>query len=355
VNRLERYVAGQLLRPVLGVFAVVLVIVLAFYFSRYLADAVVDRLSLVTVAQLAGLKLGLFFDVLVPGAIFLGIVVGLGRLQSGYEITAMAASGVGRISVVRAVLVIALAGLVLVVVLSHWFRPWAYDFLYRIESEMAVRVDLDRVEPGRFEIGDEQWMIFAAARDGAALRDVLVHQRLPGYRNMLRAERLEQRELADGTIALDFIGGVRFYRLQQGGDADLVNRSERLTVLLDPLPPVERNRIRRALPFARLLQDAGPLEWGELQWRTLMPLSVVILAFTALLLARINPRRGQASKLISASLVAALYFSIIGMLADRVDSGTIPIWPGLFWLPLVMLPLLGLRLWRQWSGPGAPL
>jgi lipopolysaccharide export system permease protein len=355
VTRIERYVAGQLLRPILGVFGVVLVIVLAFYFSRYLADAVVERLSLQTVAQLAGLKLGLFFDVLLPGAMFLGIVIGLGRLQSGYEITAMAASGIGRGAVVRAVLLIALAGMILVAVLSHVFRPWAYEFLYRIESEMAVQIDLDRVEPGRFEIGDEQWMIFAGARDGAALRDVLVHQRLPGYRNTLRAERLEQRQLPDGTIALDFSGGVRFYRLEQDGDADLVNRSERLTVLLDPPPPAERNRIRRALPFGRLLNGAGPLEWGELQWRTLMPLSVVILAITALLLARINPRRGQASKLISASLVVALYFSILGMLADRVDSGALPIWPGLFWLPLVMLPLLGLRLWRQWSGPGAPL
>lgn len=355
MNRLERYVAGQLLRPILGVFAVVLVIVLAFYFSRYLANAVIERLSLQTVAQLAGLKLGLFLDVLVPGAMFLGIVVGLGRLQSGYEITAMAASGVGRGAVVRAVLAIALGGLVLVAGLSHFFRPWAYELLYRIESEMAVRVDLDRVEPGRFEIGDEQWMIFAGRRDHAALLDVLVHQRLPGYRNMLRAERLEQRHLEDGSIALDFIGKVRFYRLEQDGAADLVNRSERLTVLLDQPPPVERKRIRRAFSFGRLLEDAGPLEWGELQWRTLMPLSVVVLAITALLLARINPRRGQASKLISASVVVALYFSIVGTLADRVDSGAIPIWPGLFWLPLLLVPLLGLRLWQQWRGPGAPL
>src|SRR6056297_746057 len=256
MNRLERYIALQLLRPVVGVFFIVLVIVLAFYFSRYLADAVVERLSLQAVAQLATLKVSLFFDVLIPGAIFLGIIVGLGRLQGGYEITAMAAAGVGRQSVVRAVLV----GL-----LTHVFRPWAYENLYRMEGEMAAQIDLDRVEPGRFEIGDEQWMIFAERRDGEALINVLVHQRLPTYRNLLRAERLEQRSRDDGTIALDFLGNVRFYRLEQGGDADLVNRSETLTVVLDPPPPVERNRIRRALPFDRLVNAAGPLEWGELQ------------------------------------------------------------------------------------------
>jgi len=355
MKRIERYVAIQLLRPITGVLLVVTVIVLAFYFSRYLADAVIDRLSIQAVATLAALKMGLFFDVLIPGAVFLGTVLGLGRLQGGYEVTAMAAAGVGRGAVVRAVLAIALGGLLLVAALTHMFRPWAYELLYAIESEMAARVDLDRVEPGRFEIGDAQWMIFAERRDGDALVNVLVHQRLPTYRNLLRAERLEQRNLAGDTIALDFLGNVRFYRLEQDGDADLVNRSASLTVLLDPPPPVERNRIRRALSFSRLVELSGPLEWGELQWRTVMPLSVVILAFVALALARINPRSGKTSRLISASIVVALYFSVLGMLAERVDAGTLAIWPGLFWLPLLLVPLIGLRLALQWRGPGAAL
>lgn len=355
MNRIERYIVVQLLRPVLGVLLVVMVVVLAFYLSRFLADAVVERFSLQAVAKLATLKVTLFFDVLIPGAMFLGIIIGLGRLQSGYEVTALAAAGVGRQSVIRAVLVLALAGLVLVGLLTHLFRPMAYEHLYRMESEMAARVDLDRVEPGRFEIGDEQWMIFAERREGDALANVLVHQRLPTYRNLLRAERLMQRSRPDGTIALDFTGNVRFYRLEQGGDADLVNRSDSLTVVLDPPQPVERNRIRRALSSTRLARGAGALEWGELQWRTIMPLSVVVLSFTALALARINPRHGQTSKLITASVVVALYFSVLGMLADRVDAETIEVWPGLFWLPLVMTPLLALKLWYQWRGPGPPL
>ncbi|MGK7295727.1 MAG: LptF/LptG family permease [Candidatus Wenzhouxiangella sp. M2_3B_020] len=355
MNRLERYMAGQMLKPVIGVFFVVLVIVLAFYFSRYLGDAVVERFSIGAVARLALLKVTLFFDVLIPGAMFLGIVIGLGRLQSGFEMTALAAAGVGRGAVVRAVLSLALVGLLLVAAITHGFRPWAYEILYRMEGEMAAQIDLERVEPGRFEVGDEEWMIYAEQRDGDALRNVLVHQRLPAYRNLLRAERLEQRRRGDGTIALDFVGNVRFYRLERDGDADLVNRSETLTVVLDPPPPVERQRIRRALPSSRLLEAAGPLEWGELQWRTMMPLSVVLLALTALGIARINPRQGQASKLVTASVVVALYFSLIGMLVERVDSGTIAILPGLFWLPIALVPLLLLKLWWQWRGPGAPI
>ncbi|MCA1778827.1 MAG: LptF/LptG family permease [Xanthomonadaceae bacterium] len=355
MTRLQRYLVIQLARPVIGVFFVVLVIVLAFYLSRYLADAVVERLSIGAVARLALLKVGLYLDVLIPSSVFLGVVIGLGRLQSGYEITALAAAGVGRAVVVRAVMVIALVGLVLVAGISHGFRPWAYELLYRMEGEMIARVDLARVEPGRFEVGDEQWMIFAERRVGNSLSGVMVHQRLPTYRNILKAQRLEQRNLEDGTIALDFIGDVRFYRLDLEGDADLVNRSNALTVLFDPPPPVERTRMRRALSLGRLVRGGGALEWGELQWRTIMPLTVLLLSLTALSIARINPRAGQTGKLVTASLIVALYFSILGMLAERVDAESIPIWPGLFWLPLVMLPILAMRFWRCWRGPGAPI
>ncbi len=351
----ERYLLRQLIQPVIGVFLVVLVIVLASFLSSHLADAVVERFPLSVVFQLASLKLALFFDVLIPGAIFLGLLIGLGRMQAAHEITAFAAAGVGRQSIVRPVLVVALVGLLTVAALTHFFRPWAYDLLYRLESQVAVEVDLERVEPGRFEIGDEQWMIFAEQREGQTLSNVLVHQRLPTYRNILRAQRLQQREIEDGTIVLDFTGNVRFYRLDQNGDVDLVNRTDELSVLLDPPPSVERERIRRALPLQRLLNAAGPLEWGELQWRTVMPLSAVLLAFGALLLGRINPRHGKASKLVLGSVLATMYFAVLGSLSDQVDAGVIAIWPGLFWQPLLLTPLLLIAFVIRWRGPGAPL
>ncbi|MEM7055033.1 MAG: LptF/LptG family permease, partial [Pseudomonadota bacterium] len=296
-----------------------------------------------------------FLDVLIPASIMLGVVIALGRLQSGYEMTAMAAAGVGRKAVVRAVLIIALLGFIFVLLLSNVFRPWAYDRLYQMEGELVTQVDLSRVEPGRFEVGDEQWVIFAERGNNSILEDVLVHQRLPNYRSMLRAERLQQQTQDDGSIGLLFTGNVRSYRLESGGDADLISQTDRLLVQFDPPPPVERNRVRRALSLSELTESPGALEWGELQWRVLSPISTLLLALAALAIARINPRRGQAAKVVSASLLVAMYFAVVGMLANRIDAETIPIWPGLFWLPIVILPVLLVRLWRRWHGPGGPI
>ncbi|GAB4170114.1 MAG: LPS export ABC transporter permease LptF [Wenzhouxiangellaceae bacterium] len=355
MTRLERYVATRLLRPIVAVFTVTVVIVLAFYISRYLGDAVVERLDLATVGRLAALRLALFFDVLLPASLFLGVVIGLARLQIDGEIVALAALGCGRTVVLRAVLAIALSGMLVVVLLSHVFRPWGYAQLYRIEAETAVRVDLGRVEPGRFEVGDREWVFFAARRDGDALLDVVVHQRLENQRNLLRARRLTQHDLDDGRIGLRFDGDVRFYHVDLDGDADLVSRSESLMVLMDPPPPTERERLRRALAYSDLLRRGGALEWAELQWRSMMPLSVVLLLLTALLIARIQPRQGQTGRLLEASLLVALYFSVVGTLTDRIDSGAIPVWPGLFWVPIILVPVVAVMYWRRWSGPGSPL
>lgn len=353
--RLERYLAGQMLRPMLGVFGVVLVIMLVSYFSQYLAEAVVQRLSLSAVAALAGLKLALNLDVLVPAAVFLGVVLGLSRLQTHYEITALAAAGAGRRRIVRAVTWLAVIGLLVVLALDMAFRPWGYDRLYALQGELLSRVDLSRVEPGRFEIGDDEWLIFAEGQQGQQLQGVLVHQRLPGFRNVLRAETLDQEHLADGSMRLVFRGNVHFYRLERAGGTDVFSRFRRLNVDFTPPPPVERERRRRAMGLEELLEAGGRLEMGELQWRLVTPLSVPVLAMVGLVIGRVHPRRGQAGRLVTASLIVAGYFGVLGVLANWVDAGSIPAWPGLLWLPAISFPLATVALLLRWRGAGPPL
>ncbi len=79
---IQRYLAREMLRPVLGIFLFLLVIVLVFYASQLLARAALEGLPMDIVTRMAALRLGLFLDVLIPIALLLGIVIGLGRMQS---------------------------------------------------------------------------------------------------------------------------------------------------------------------------------------------------------------------------------------------------------------------------------
>ena len=352
---IQRYLAREMLTPVLGVFLFLIVIMLVFYASQMLARAAMEGLPMAVVLQMAVLRLGLFIDVLVPIALLLGVVLGLGRLQAAHEMTALAAVGAGRRRIIQALLVWVLGLAVLVAAASMLFRPWAYTLLYQLERELAAELDLERIEPGRFQVGDQQWLIYAEGRSDGGLDRVMVRQRADQFSGLLRAQRLTQQRIGEGQLRLIFEGDVRSYTMADGTEPDIVALFDRLDLLLELRPPPQRRQLRRAMSLAALWDTPKPIEMAELQWRLVSPASVLVLALAGIALSRINPRLGQSARVLSATLAATLYFSLLGVLINWVEQGTLLFWPGAFAAPLLVLVILTMRYWLVQRGPGAPL
>lgn len=353
--KLDRYLAREILRPSLGVFVFLTVVVLVFYASKFLARAAVEGLPMDVVIQMSALRLTLFYDVLIPASLLLGIVIGLGRLQSAYEIIAVAAAGIGRARILSALVGWVLLLAVIVGALSLLFRPWGYSTLYELEQRVAAEVDVERVEPGRFQVGDQQWLIYAEGRSNGGLDDVLVHQRGEASEGLLRARRLEQVNSPDGLIRLVFSGDVRSYRTDPLAQDELIGRFERFEVELQSRPPPQRDQLRRALSTRALLDSTDPVEVAELSWRLVSPISVLVLSLAAVAMSGVNPRLGQSARIMTATLAGTLYFSLMGVLINWLEQGTISSWPGAFLAPIGFLLILGIRYWLVQRGPGAPL
>jgi lipopolysaccharide export system permease protein len=351
---IERYLAREILRPVLGVFLFLLIVVLVFYASQLLARAAVEGLPINVIGTMAGLRLGLYLDVLIPVSLLLGIVIGLGRLQSAHEVVALAAAGAGRRRILFALGFWLLLLALLVAAMSMFFRPWAYATIYALEREIAAELNIERVEPGRFQVGDQQWLIYAEGRSEGGLDRVMVHQRLPDYHGMIRARRLEQVAEGEELIRLIFSGDVQSYRVEPGGD-DLIGRFERFEVVFQSRPPPRRAQLRRAMSTLSLARSEEPIEVAELHWRLVSPISVLVLALAAVAMSRINPRLGQSARVLSASVVATVYFSLLSVLINWLELATLPTWPGAFLAPLTVLLVLMIRYWLVQRGPGAPL
>ncbi len=352
---IERYLAREILRPVLGVFVFLVVVVLVFYASQLLGRAAIEGLPMNIVGRMAVLRLGLFLDVLLPIALLLGIVMGLGRLQSAHEVVALAAAGAGRRRILSALGMWVLLLALLVAAMSMVFRPWAYATLYDLERSMAAELNLERVEPGRFLVGDQQWLIYAEGRSAGGLDQVMVHQRLDDSGGVLRARRLEQQDDGDNVIRLVFSGDVRSYRIEAQGESDLIGRFDQFEVVFQARPPPRREQLRRAMSTLSLVGTNVPIEVAELHWRLVSPISVLVLALAAVAMSRINPRLGQSARVLSASVVGTIYFSLLGMLINWLERGTIVAWPGVFYAPMAVVVVLMIRYWFVQRGPGAPL
>ncbi len=352
---IDRYLARELLRPVIGIFVFLTVVVFVFYASRLLGRAAVEGLPTGVVATMAMLRLGLYLDVLVPIALLLGTVIGLGRLQAAHEITALASVGAGRWRAVKAVLVLITALALLVAAASILFRPWAYERLYSLEEALAAELDLSRVETGRFQVGDEHWLIYAENRSETGLEEVMVRQRADEISGLIRAQNLRQTAADDGQIRLIFEGDVHSYTMASAGQPDIVARFDRFDMVLNLDEPPGRERIRRALPTASLFNDPSPDEMAELQWRLSGPVTVLALGMAGLALSRINPRSGRSSRVLSATLLGTLYFSTLGVVINWLENAEFPVFPGALIVPIIVLSVVALRYLIVQRGPGPPL
>ena len=89
---------------------------------------------------------------------------------------------------------------------------------------------------------------------------------------------------------------------------------------------------------------------AELQWRLAIPLSVPVLAFLAMPLARVRPRHGRYGALLPAILVYIVFANMMFVSRSWIESGKLNPNLGLWWL-LVAAFVVGYLLqidWHAW-------
>ena len=131
---------------------VVLIVIFVGYSSgRYLSYAVDGLLQIETLAALV-----IALEVLLPIALYLSIVLGLGRLESRSEIIALRASGIGNLRVMRVVVGISVLLALAVGCFSMLGRPIAYEKSYWIKAKADAELELDKLESGIFYDSQER-------------------------------------------------------------------------------------------------------------------------------------------------------------------------------------------------------
>ena len=82
----------------------------------------------------------------------------------------------------------------------------------------------------------------------------------------------------------------------------------------------------------------------EAQWRLSPIFAVFILTFIAIPLSMVNPRQGRFARLMPAILIYASYYMFLLSCRNMINSGSWPLYPGLFIVPVVFLFFVGIPL-----------
>ena len=241
---LDRYLAREIIQTLLGVTLVLLFIFISNRLVRYLADAAAGELPADVIFLLLALKAIKYLILLLPLALFLGIMLVQGRMCQDNEMTAVSACGVGTIRLYKPVLMLAVPLAVIVGWMSLYTVPWTAKVEYQILHAAQKNLEVTGIAAGQFRKTGSGRVIYVEnlEQDGQKMKNLFIHVTLEGKRIMLSSERgyLKQDENS-GDHYLVMLDGNRYEG--EPGDADFkIIAFKQHTLLIDTSRVAGKNK-----------------------------------------------------------------------------------------------------------------
>ncbi len=338
---IERYIARQVVKPLLAVVGIGAGLFATFSAARYLAEAVTQSLGPLTLISLVLLKTLIALEVLVPVALYVAIIVGLGRLHRDQEIIALRASGISGLRVVRGVLLLAVPVSILVGALSLFGRPWAYRVSYDLDARTRAEINPEHLDPGRFYGNEDSGRVtYVQERTdtGSAARGVFLYRDRGDRSEIVMARSATEHLRPDDRHQLELHDG-KIYRVSHGVSGDTIVQFRNLVLNLKE-PAAVVGYKRKAAANSVLWQSSDPEDTAELQWRLSRGLATLLLALLAVPLSHVSPRHGRNERAFLAAVVFAVYYNLSGLARTWVEHDVVGKFPGVWWLHAVMFLLV---------------
>lgn len=352
---ISRYLARETVFTWAAVTVILMLILMSNRFALLLGDAAAGRLPRDTVFALLGLASVNYFIVVIPVALFLAVMLALGRLYRDSEMTTLAACGIGPGQIYQPLMAIAGGLAIVLAVLALQVAPWASRTTAIIKSYAQHNAQVGNLASGSFKEDQHgRGVLYAASvsRNGRALQDVFMAGP-NGVRQdvvtAVRGTRIVTGDQGAGTLVLH--DGYRYDGVPGQADFRIVKFAQN-SIRLTPAVPETGPESYSSLPTPALLQEHTPGAVSEFQWRLSVPLSALLLVFLAVPLARTSPRRGRYGRLLAAILVYVIYSNLLGVARVWIERRVVPASVGVWWVLLLLLAAALVMLVKQYGWRG---
>jgi len=362
----DRYLLRELGSNFLGATFILLLIVVGTAVADLLAKIARGRIPADLLFTLIALRSVDALTVLMPLAVFLGVLLAYGRLWRDSEMAVLQSSGLDLGGVARPLVLLIVPTMVLLATISFWLAPAAVRLSQTLLEEANRSLIIAGLEPGRFiELPGKDGEIYVGemSSDGTQFKRMFVEN-----------ERVETAEGKDkGKTKIDVITATHGYLYH---DADGVGR---YLALLDgfrvegklgdddyrlmrfarndiKLPDNENDdndtAAKRSAPTGVLLRNPDdPVMRAEIHWRLAAPLSAFVLTLLALPLSKSSPREPRYARLLVAVLAWWVFNTGLGLGRSWISQGKLAPVFGFWW---VYLPTIAMAVWLIWKSQRMP-
>jgi len=326
-----RYLSREILLNMLAVSTVLLVIIMSGRFVKYLAKAAVGELSPELVLQIMALRLPGFLELIIPLGLFLGILLGFGRLYLESEMAVLYASGISQQRLILYALGPALLVALVVAAMSLVLTPMGTQKMSQLLQEASARSQIDTVTPGRFQRSNGGSVSYAQSiDDDGHLEQVFVADRdeRSGRLRVMLAEGGQRLKQQDGSSFLVLEQGSRYEGLPGAADYAEIHYDQ-YGIRVEQADPSLQTTDIETLMTQELIGRTDPASVAQLHWRITIPVLAMVVTLIAVPLARVNPRQGRYARLVPSILIYLLYITLLSSARSEVEdgnSGPMAIW-----------------------------
>ena len=337
ITVLDKMIAQDLLKTLLAVLTVIVVIIVSRQFIRVLDEAIAGQVSNETLLSILGLKTVVAGAEFLPVALFIAVLMVLGRMYRDQEMAAISSAGGGSGAIYRAVFLMVIPLSLLSAGLSFYVAPWAETRVTALMIHDEESSDIRGIAAGKFSEYSQGDLVFYVETIGAdkKMHNVFVQNRQQGNVGIINADAAQLKDLSDGRY-LVFEHGERV----QGEPGTLnyvIEQFAEYAVRIETKVPAPRP--------VHLLTVAMDLLWhsnekpfiAEMQRRLSIPAGVLLLSFIAVPLAQIAPRGGVYGNMLVGFLIYFSYGNLTRISQGWVMNETIPAWLGGFGVNILLL------------------
>jgi lipopolysaccharide export system permease protein len=340
IRVLDRMIAWDLLKTISAVLSIIVIIIVSRKFIKILALAIEGTISGSTAMDILGLKTIVVIVNFLPAAIFMGILMVLGRMYKEQEMSAISSAGGGAGTLYRAVFLLILPLVVVTAGLSLYAAPWAEEQMLLLTSKDMETADLRGIAAGRFTEYSHGDLVFYTEEIDSHLRmhNIFIQDRQHGKPNIINAKYGLLKELPTGKYVV-LEKGERSQGAPGSKDFVLETFSEYAVRIDKKTTPINYNR--EAVASYQLLHSDEMIDKLQLQKRFSSPFGVLFLSFLAVPLAKLSPRGGVYGSLMYAFSIYFVYGNINQVNYSWQLHEVIPVWLGYIWVYLFLLVLGG--------------
>jgi len=348
VTVLDKMVALDLLRTLLAVWSVIVVIIVSRQFIRILDRAVEGQVSNQTLLTVLGLKTIIASAAFLPAALFMAVLMVLGRMYRDQEMSAVASAGGGAGTVYRSIFLLVFPLSVLSAGLSFYVSPWAEAMMEELMHQDKESADLRGIAAGKFSEYSQGDLVFYVEKidDDKTMHQVFVQHRQGDRLAIINAEVGRLRDLPDGRYVV-LENGERIQG-QPGAVNYVLEQFTEYAVRMETKESAA-NFGKESVASGTLASSGQITDIAELQRRFSIPMGIVLLSFIAVPLAQMSPRGGVYGNMLVGFLIYFSYGNFIRVSQSWVMNQTIPAWLGVFGVNTLLLLIGGILLARLYG------